>query len=340
MKKEVIQKSHYKEIDFLYALGAVLTILGHSHPNDWSTFPGEWIEFIYLFHMPLFFAIAGFLLASSKGIEQAGYGRWLMEKGQRLLTPYFVLSLLALVPKYILEYGSFEGLTFKYLIFVFFVPRQNVWGHFWFLPVLFLMYAVFGVYRNCEKYVLKFARKMAYAGIIAFALFIHFEEVNIEWFGISDICNFFIYFILGYAIYGIYPDMKNNLMPPLYALFAVVLFSLSLFVWTTAKENKFLNFVISLLMLLCCCVISKPLSNKKPIAVDFISRNVFTFYIYSWPAQAVAERLCSHIGMPWLVITLVMFVSGVACPTVIILIYRKCTFLHCKFADLVLGMRR
>ena len=55
MKKEVIQKSHYKEIDFLYALGAVLTILGHSHPNDWSTFPGEWIEFIYLFHMPLFF---------------------------------------------------------------------------------------------------------------------------------------------------------------------------------------------------------------------------------------------------------------------------------------------
>lgn len=48
------------EIDVLYGLGTLLAILGHSHPNDWSSFPGKWVEFIYLFHMPLFFLIAGF----------------------------------------------------------------------------------------------------------------------------------------------------------------------------------------------------------------------------------------------------------------------------------------
>lgn len=42
-------KKRFREIDVLYALGALLVILGHSHPNDWSTFPGEWVRFIYLY---------------------------------------------------------------------------------------------------------------------------------------------------------------------------------------------------------------------------------------------------------------------------------------------------
>ena len=66
-------KKRFREIDVLYALGALLVILGHSHPNDWSTFPGEWVRFIYYFHMPLFFFIdsapdAGSLLCPSSSL--------------------------------------------------------------------------------------------------------------------------------------------------------------------------------------------------------------------------------------------------------------------------------
>ena len=85
-------KKRFREIDVLYALGALLVILGHSHPNDWSTFPGEWVRFIYYFHMPLFFFIAGFLLCGSASIVRFGYFRWLKDKALRLFTPYFVLS--------------------------------------------------------------------------------------------------------------------------------------------------------------------------------------------------------------------------------------------------------
>ena len=72
MTVESKPKLRLREIDMLYALGTLLVILGHSHPNDWSTFPGKWIEFIYTFHMPLFFAISGFLMNRERVLE-SGY---------------------------------------------------------------------------------------------------------------------------------------------------------------------------------------------------------------------------------------------------------------------------
>lgn len=77
------------------------------------------------------YLIAGFLLARSGRVEHIGYGAWLRQKALRLLTPYFVLSAAALIPKYALEHGGFQGLTLSYVAAAFFAPRQNVWGHFW-----------------------------------------------------------------------------------------------------------------------------------------------------------------------------------------------------------------
>ena len=111
MTVESKPKLRLREIDMLYALGTLLVILGHSHPNDWSTFPGKWIEFIYTFHMPLFFLIAGYLFAYSDSMSRLGYFKWLKEKALRLLTPYVILTLVTFVPKYALENGGLSGLS-------------------------------------------------------------------------------------------------------------------------------------------------------------------------------------------------------------------------------------
>lgn len=93
----------YPKIDILYTIGILLVLFGHSHSSDWSTFEGtilqSAIEFVYTFHMPLFFFIAGYLFINSKSIERVGYGKWIKEKSMKLLTPYLVLSIAALVPK-------------------------------------------------------------------------------------------------------------------------------------------------------------------------------------------------------------------------------------------------
>ena len=60
-----MEHERYPCISFLQVLGPILVILGHSANGltvsaGWYAFTKEWI---YLFHMPLFFLISGYLLA-------------------------------------------------------------------------------------------------------------------------------------------------------------------------------------------------------------------------------------------------------------------------------------
>lgn len=171
-------------VDNLYTIGTVLVLIGHSHSSEWSTFSGTILEkiigFIYTFHMPLFFFVGGFLLMNSCAIEKYGFVNWLKSKGKKLLTPYLVISAVAAVPKYYLENKSMVGIG-KYLIMVVFQPRLTVWGHFWFIPVLFLIYTMFGY--------LKYRGMMTEKGILlltACTFVLYLLPINVLWLGLSD----------------------------------------------------------------------------------------------------------------------------------------------------------
>ena len=49
--------------------------------------------------------------------------------------------------------------------------------------------------------------------------------------------------------------------------------------------------------------------------------------------------ICERLSFPWQVMTPCMFLAGLAGPAVIIFLYDKCKWIHCKFLDLVLGVR-
>ena len=184
------------EIGLLYTFGVLLTIAGHSHTSDWTAFPTLPIEFIYSFHMPLFFCISGYLFARSDSLKRNGYLKWIGDKSKRLLIPYFVISVISFMLKTLLENRNFNNIGPKEILECFFAPRLNVWGHFWFLPVIFVLYAVFGVLRsvlyNNTKY-----KKYVIIGIFLCALLLHFIKTDILWLGISDLCEFTVYFPAG-----------------------------------------------------------------------------------------------------------------------------------------------
>lgn len=119
----------WNQIDTLYAIGTILVILGHSHSSNWVSFTGTVLElvitFVYVFHMPLFIFIAGFLFFNSKSLLSTGYRKWIIAKGQKLLTPYVILSVVAFVPKYYFEHFGFDGVI-NHLLEVIFVPRLGV----------------------------------------------------------------------------------------------------------------------------------------------------------------------------------------------------------------------
>ena len=63
-------------INNLYAIGTILVIVGHSHLSDWNRFAGTSLEtliqFIYCFHMALYFLLQVICLCTLKVLNAVG----------------------------------------------------------------------------------------------------------------------------------------------------------------------------------------------------------------------------------------------------------------------------
>ena len=124
-------------ITILYGIAPILVILGHSHPLH-CAYPwwlGQVTAFIYIFHMPLFFIIAGILLDYTSG--KVSVIEWWLSKVKKLIVPYVALTAIAWMPKvmlgrYMNDNMEMSGLNF---IKILLAPRAGIWGHFWFIPV-------------------------------------------------------------------------------------------------------------------------------------------------------------------------------------------------------------
>ncbi len=324
------------EIGILYTIGVLLTILGHSHSNDWTTFPTQPVEFIYSFHMPLFFCIAGYLFIKSNSLERDGYLKWITDKGKRLLIPYFVISVVSFVPKTLLENGNFNNIGTKEFLECFFAPRLNIWGHFWFLPVIFIFNFVFGLWKSFLYGNLK-CKKIAVVGTLLIAFVLHFIKIDVAWLGISDLCEFTVYFVIGILARDILKIKKLRKRELIVG--ALLLTAISIVLFLKLRHNVFVMFVESILMLTVCLFVAQLLAEKNFKCVKFINENVFTFYICSWPFQAVCKKILDYFNSEWYVYTLVMFLMGVVAPCIIIIVYRKLKFINCNFLSYLLGFR-
>ena len=79
---------------------------------------------------------------------------------------------------------------------------------------------------------------------------------------------------------------------------------------------------------------------KIPFALpEKLSKYAFNIYIYSWPAQAAMDAVLRRLGVNWLVIIGILFVTGFTVPLLIVWIYRRETFLHCRFFDYLIGTK-
>lgn len=324
------------EISLLYTIGVLLTILGHSHPNDWSLFPSQPVEFIYSFHMPLFFCISGYLFTKSNSLERDGYLKWIYNKSKRLLIPYFVISAVSFIPKTLLETGNFNAISLTGLFETFFAPRLNIWGHFWFLPVIFIFYFVFGLWKSIFFNKIKY-KKCAVIGTFLVAIALHFIKTDILWLGLSDLCKFTVYFVIGILAHDVIKIKKLRNTELIVCI--TLLTAVSLVLVLKFYNNTLVMFIESMLMLVACLFISQLLAEKNFKSVAFINKNVFTFYICSWPFQAVCEKVLNFFTPQWYVYTIAMFSVGIIAPCIIIVLHKKLKFLNCNFLNYLLGFR-
>ena len=334
-----MDKHYWKEIDVLYVLGILLVILGHSHSSDWSTFDGtplvSLIHFIYLFHMAMFFCIAGFLFQNSDSLTRKGYPHWLKEKALRLLIPYLLWSFLALFPKYYFEHHNLNGLTIDYVLTSLFCPRQNIWGHFWFLPVLFLTYALFG----CWKYANGGRPPHAWQTTLLLLLCVgfYFLPLHATLLGLSDLRMALLFFLLGILGCQVVSRQEKWIKHCVWFFGSLVILMVAWFLRETAHASRALGLPVAMLMILawwCLASYTKPL----PV-VTWLSKNNFTIYLFSWMFQAAMMEVCAHFQCGWLLTSACMFLVGWLGPVVLILVFDRLPIKNCRFARLAFGFR-
>lgn len=91
-------KNYYEWLNISRGIGMFLVVCGHALADSFDIRGGGMLwafEFIYSFHMPLFFFLSGFL--SCKGIRNIGaHGKasYIKQRFSRLMIPYFAVALI------------------------------------------------------------------------------------------------------------------------------------------------------------------------------------------------------------------------------------------------------
>ena len=81
-------KKHLDDIDIAKAIGIILVVIGHC-------IPGKITNFIYLFHMPMFFMITGYVFKPEENWN--GYIAFIKRKIKSLYIPFVMFNILFLV---------------------------------------------------------------------------------------------------------------------------------------------------------------------------------------------------------------------------------------------------
>lgn len=294
-------------------IGTLLVVLGHSYPFN-VPIPAvlnELKSFIYTFHMPLFILISGYLSVWKATGQRNIY--YIAARAKKLLVPYFVLSLAAFVPKMLVQQYLNDSVEFSFLWLIRseLVPRENVWGHFWYIPVVFFL-GVFSAF--CGKR-LKERKRILILALAASYLLLYFPETT-NWFALEDIRQNLFYYILGIGLARVENPEKlfQNKLWLLGLPAALLLF------FSTA-EIKALGAVLMVGFLFCVGTMAEP--ERCPICRK-IECYSFTIFLLSWPAQAVAEVLLNKLlHLPALVTMLGMFAVGILVPLICVKVVER-----------------
>ena len=123
----------------------LLVLLGHSFPDSAYEYVSPVTRVahgsIYAFHMPLFFIISGYCMTHILVDDTISLKEQIKKRVTRLIIPYFVYSIVAIVPKLILApfmYRVFDtGMIWKILI------GESPSGTLWYVYTLFVVSIVF-----------------------------------------------------------------------------------------------------------------------------------------------------------------------------------------------------
>ncbi|MDL2244351.1 acyltransferase [Parabacteroides sp. OttesenSCG-928-J18] len=135
-------------IDIARGICIILVVMGHFTPTDTPGWYVRFIDIIYCFHMPLFMFISGFVYQTYQ--KPISYKKFIAKKFNRLMVPYFLVSVLIICIKLITGKGMYlqNPVSLSSFYEMFYSPTAGFF--LWFIYVLFLIFLIIPFF-NSEK---------------------------------------------------------------------------------------------------------------------------------------------------------------------------------------------
>jgi len=149
MIDSAVQHTNRQTYNWVYiakGIGISLVVMGHFCP---ATAPEYWHllkRIIYLFHMPLFFFLSGFLFR----YEKYPYLLLVKKKVKRLLIPFVFIAVIFLVVKYVsgLFFNLDNPVKLEKLFLILLDPLKSFMPLLWFIYTLFLIFLIYPPIRS------------------------------------------------------------------------------------------------------------------------------------------------------------------------------------------------
>lgn len=274
-------------ISNLKAMGILMVILGHIN--------SPFSAFIYSWHMPLFFIVAGFFIKFDLSVKD-----FLIKDFKRLMIPYFIFAIVGLVVEISKRMALHrDGLDYIHEITGIFIWMDmssliNTYAFvLWFLPTLFLArIIIFLVNKQFKSFLFCF--------LLVFILFFTSFFVNIP-FGIDNAMNATLFVFIGNIFFRFYQDNKKLYVFAFAVMVAILYFAIpSLDMANKNYENVLINILWSVSIVFVIIVVFKKMDFKSKSVIVWGESTMLLFIMHPYTnniAHIIVEKL--HFDGDW-----------------------------------------
>lgn len=343
MKKMKTQNNNKKDnllMAMLSIWGILLVVLGHSGMAEPQIEPHVVMlkNWIYSFHMPLFFFISGYLFSyTNPNTLNIKTGKFMKKKFLRLLIPYFAIGAISLLLNRKGNILSLDAIT------SFLYPKEL--GFLWYVITLFLVFGIItlickiGINIKNGKYIL----------ILSFLCFaIKLSIPYIKFLNLTELLWYIPFFLAGTYIHTRTDNLSKlkNLDTNKYAVWGGILFItsvLSTYFQPTHFPSLYLiyKYIIAFIGIAFSIMLCMLLTRLKYIANKILLLSGYTYSIYllskfaQIPIRVIfTNKLESHYS----ICILAMFISGILVPILICIVTDKIKLLkNSRIFRLIIG---
>ena len=306
-------KTINNEINILRGIAFFLVLFGHSFPDSAYGYINAYTEFarefIYSFHMPLFFIISGFCMAPLLSEKQVSIKAELIKRCKRLLIPYLFYSYIAIIPKLI--FSSYMYIEFEPKVIWTTLLGKSTSGTLWYLWNLFMINMLFLLISRLTS-----SRRLWL--LISFGLYAINLFFQLSYF--DKVMEYSVFYVLGIFLSTYFTAVKKWIENKGILMLIFMLIDAGIVIFIGNNQNiKLLTALIGSIPMLYIAIQIQTQGGIFKNILELASDYSYGIYLMS-PYIQVAIRvfLYKKLGVSYILCMGLMFVLGFLFPYVVI----------------------